>query len=112
MNTFVIGTLLAAIGASVASGAIAHNGFSPVENFPHRDTSYDMYLPAGTGTINNYQFSTLYNHIAFPQSRGALTGLLGHPKAYSGSYDYYSYNGSEVAVYYTGDTALFFTVGY
>lgn len=93
--------------------AYSGNGFTPAQNYPHRDTTYDEYLPAAPG-LDQYTFSTLYNHVAFPQSRSALTGLLGWPVAYDGNFDYYRIDGTgnEVAIYYSGDTALFFTVGY
>ena len=91
--------------------AIATSGFTAVENFPYRSNTYDHLLPAYAGEIDHYQFSTLWNHVAFPQSRGAMVSLLGWPVAEDGPFDYYRYNGSEVAVYYTGNTALFFTVG-
>ncbi|MEL6554203.1 MAG: hypothetical protein AAFQ63_12175 [Cyanobacteria bacterium J06621_11] len=107
--------MLACIGFGVVGdgrGAIAYNGFYTPESFTSRVTTYDEYLPANTGTIDNSQMHTLWNHIAFPQSRSAMTGLLGYPTSWQGEWDYYRYNGSDVAIYYSGDTALFFTVGY
>ena len=116
-----IGCGVIALGLLLAGGevserfqqrsAIAANGFSPTENFPSRDTTYDGYLPE-QGSVDEATFGRLYNHVAFPQSRGALVNLLGWPIAYDGNYNYYKFNSSEIAIYYTGDTALFFTVGY
>ena len=111
-----IGDAVSGIGqqpAIAASGeAIANSGFYATADFPNRNRAYDGYLSPDAGAISDSQFSTLYNHVAFPQSRNALTSLLGHPRAYEGQYEFYFYNGSEVAIYYVGDSAVSFTVGY
>ena len=115
IRRFGVGAIAASLTLGigpVGEQTIAANGFSPGQDFPRRDTTYDGYLATSAGTISDEQMAKLWNHIAFPQSHGALTNLLGHPVAYSGSYEYYRYNGSEVAVYYDGGTAFYFTVGY
>jgi hypothetical protein len=95
------------------TNAAAGEGFTGVEHYPSRETSYDSYLAEEPG-VDPATFETLYNHIAFPQSRGAMVSLLGWPIAYEGEWDYYRLAGSndEIAIYYVGDTAAYFTVGY
>ncbi len=103
--------VIGAVQQSTATAA-AGEGFTAVANYPSRDTTYDGYLAEAPG-VDQATFETLYNHIAFPQSRVAMVSLLGWPIAYEGAWDYYQLAGtnSEIAIYYVGDTAAYFTVG-
>lgn len=109
-NSFALALVAVAITGTSTAKAYNTSGFWPSESYPTRDKSYDSYIEAPA--LDNQTVSRLFHHVAFPQSRGALTGLLGWPVSYSGSYDYYQIEGStsEIAIYYENDTALFFTV--
>ena len=88
-------------------------GFIPKENYPHRDHSYDGYLPPSAG-LQPWQLEKLFFDVAMPQSHGAMVSFLGYPVAEDGHYSYWKIDGSssELAVYYKDGTALNYTVGY
>ncbi len=87
-------------------------GFIPSADYPHRDTSYDGYLAEIT-PVSAASLSTLFNHVAMPQSRSAMVGLLGYAIAEDGDVSYWQLEGgSELAVFFSGDTAYSYTVGY
>lgn len=87
-------------------------GFIPSADYPHRNTAYDHYLPE-VHSVDQAALHALFHHVAMPQSRSALVNLLGYPIAEDGNYSYWRLAGSnELAIYFDGDTAHSFTVGY
>ena len=87
-------------------------GFTPEAKFPSRDPSYDAWLPEKS-VVDEAALSTLFNYVAMPQSRSAMEGLLGYAIAEEGDVSYWTLSGgSELAVFFTGDTAYKYTVGY
>lgn len=101
--------------ALLDNSAIASDqvGFVPSESFPSRNTKYDGYLPAEKAVVSDAALSTLFNFVAMPQSRSAIRGLLGDEFAEDGDVSYWRLSGgSELAVFFSGDTAYKYTVGY
>lgn len=88
-------------------------GFNATSDYPSRDTSYDSYLAEAPG-LSQETLNRLFYDVAMPQSLGAMTGLLGYPIAEDGDVMYWAIDGgsSELAVFYEGDTAYTYTVGY
>jgi hypothetical protein len=96
-------------GDAIATDTI---GFTPSVDFPDRDPSYDGWLPEKT-VVSEESLSVLFNHLAFPQSRGAIEGLLGYAFAEGADVAYWQLSGgSELAVFFSEDQATHYTVGY
>ena len=99
-------------GEAVASDGV---GFTPQESYPYRSTQYDDWLPlTAPPEINEAQLNRLFYHVAMPQSHEAMVSLLGYPIAEQGDYVYWAIEGSssELAVRYSNDHAINYTVGY
>jgi hypothetical protein len=102
------------IEAFFGGDAIAYDeiGFTPSVDYPSRDTSYDGWLPEQS-VVSEETLYTLFNHVAFPQSRSAIEGLLGYAIAEDGNVSYWDLNGgSELAIFFSEDQATHYTVGY
>ncbi|MGB3787808.1 MAG: hypothetical protein WA949_07345 [Phormidesmis sp.] len=101
------------IGQQPAEATDSVVGFDVESGFPNRDTSVDRYYQLGKG-LTAQELTTLFEHVAFPQSREAITSLLGTPFDAEGDYAYWKIEGgsSELAIYIVGDTAYSYTVGY
>jgi hypothetical protein len=93
-------------------------GFTPSVTFPDRDHSYDGWQSQQqSGAVSEESLSILFNHLAFPQSRGAVEGLLGYAFAEGDDEGYdvaywHLQDGSELAIFFSDDQATHFTVGY
>lgn len=57
------------------------------------------------GTLDTTQALTVES-LAWPQDREAMTTLLGFPLHFSGSHDYYQYNGRWLVIRYDGPMAV------
>lgn len=118
---------IAVAGALALSGAIAEKteggsaiaatgeGFVATDYFPSHGTQWDGYAHQSVGYgVDDATLNRLWNHVAFPQSEGAMVSLLGWPDEWSGHFAIYSRQGrgDKLAVYYLGDQALWFTLGH
>jgi hypothetical protein len=122
MKGIFLAALLAAAPASCidieaffdnSAQADDNTGFTPSAKYPSRDTSYDAWLPKKS-VASEESLSILFNHVAFPQSRSAIEGLLGYAIAEEGNVSYWPLSGgSELAVFFSeDDQAVNYTVGY
>lgn len=88
-------------------------GFDVENSFPHRDRSIDSYYADRQDGLTSAQLTRLFEHIAFPQSRGALIDAFGAPFDAEGEYAYWRIEGGSnyLAIRIVGDTAYSYTVG-
>jgi len=101
------------IGQQPAEATDVAVGFDVDNGFPHRDRSIDGYYDTSRGGLSAAQLTRLFEHVAFPQSRGALIDTFGAPFDAEGEYAYWRIEGANnyLAVRIVGDTAYSYTVG-
>ena len=76
-------------------------GAMPGEYSPHGGHPYGV-----DGTVDDLQALTVES-LAWPQTREAMTNLLGFPLHFSGANDYYQYTGGRwLVIRYSGPTAV------
>ncbi|MBE9064994.1 hypothetical protein [cf. Phormidesmis sp. LEGE 11477] len=102
------------IGQQPAEATDVAIGFDVDSDFPHRDRTIDGYYTDRQDGLTSAQLTRLFEHIAFPQSRGALIDTFGPPFDAEGDYAYWRIEGgsSYLAIRIVDGTAYSYTVGY
>jgi hypothetical protein len=104
---FACSISLAVVGSIWANNTQAQSFGSPLAS-PDSPTVCSGY----PGTLGEKQLVTLFN-LSFPQSGDAMASLLGSPRQYDRTFDYYLTENSNtwVSVEYQGNSAIAYYVG-